>query len=62
MTRLHTEAIIMVNIICKQVHGITQGEIECGCDREGAINKVFSEEEDEANTMDGSQFDLLSAT
>jgi hypothetical protein len=47
-------------IICK-VHGITQGEIECGCDGEGAIsNKVFSEE-DEANT-DGSQFDLLSAT
>jgi hypothetical protein len=51
--------VIMVNTICK-VHGITQGEIECGCDGEGAINKVFSEE-DEANT-DGSQFDLLSAT
>jgi hypothetical protein len=45
------------NTICK-VHGITQGEIECGCDGEGAINKVFSEEDE----MDGSQFDLLSAT
>jgi hypothetical protein len=51
--------VIMVNTICK-VHGITQGEIECGCDGEGAINKVFSKE-DEANTTDGSQFDLLSA-
>jgi hypothetical protein len=51
--------VIMVNTICK-AHGITQGEIECGFDGEGAINKVFSEEED-AYT-DGSQFDLLSAT
>jgi hypothetical protein len=51
--------VIMVNTICK-VHSITQGDIKCGCDGEGAINKVFSEE-DEANTG-GSQFDLLSAT
>ena len=50
----------MVNTICK-AHGFPQGEIECGCDGEGAIiNKVFSEQED-ANT-DGSQFDLLSTT
>mgnify|MGYP003519673277 CR=1 FL=1 len=51
--------VVLVNTICK-VHNISQGAIECGCDGEGAITKVFSEEDD-ANT-DGSQFDLLSAT
>lgn len=38
---------------------ITQGAIECGCNRAEALRKVFATKE-EAST-DGSQFDLLSA-
>jgi hypothetical protein len=51
--------ITLVNALCN-VHGITQGSIECGCDGAGALNKVFHPD-CEAKT-DGSQFNLMSAT
>jgi hypothetical protein len=51
--------ITLVNALCN-VHGITQGSIECGRDGVGALNKVFNPDS-EAKT-DGSQFNLLSAT
>jgi hypothetical protein len=51
--------IILVNALYN-VHGITQGSIECGCDGARALNKVFNPDS-EAKT-DGSQFNLLSAT
>jgi hypothetical protein len=53
------DQITLVNALCN-VHGITQGSIECGCDGAGALNKVFNPDS-EAKT-DGSQFNLLSTT
>jgi hypothetical protein len=51
--------ITLVNALCN-VHDITQGSIECGCDGARALNKVLNPDS-EAKT-DGSQFNLLSAT
>jgi hypothetical protein len=52
------QVLTLVNARCN-VHGITQGSIECGCDGAGALNKVFNP--DSETKTDGSQFDLLSA-
>jgi hypothetical protein len=50
--------IIMVNTLC-DIHGIKDGSIECGCDGLGALSQVFNDDE---ASVEGSQFDLLSAT
>jgi hypothetical protein len=52
--------VAMVQLICER-HGITNGEIEVGCDCEGALGNVFTPGEYFEASIKQADYDLLSA-